>query len=66
MQYAASPTLADALFPRTDSDTRLAVWARNIVLMLGGMALVALCAQVQVRLPFYVGTVTLQLEKVET
>ncbi len=60
MQYAASPTLADALFPRIDSDSRLAVWARNITLMLGGAALVALCAQIQVRLPWTTVPITLQ------
>jgi biotin transport system substrate-specific component len=60
MQYAASPTLADALFPRIDSTSRAAVWSRNIALMLGGAALVALCAQVQVRLPWTTVPITLQ------
>jgi biotin transporter BioY len=54
VQYSASraPTLADALFPRIESETRAAVWARDLALMLAFAALVALVAQIQVRLPW--------------
>jgi biotin transport system substrate-specific component len=48
----ARPTLADALFPRIDTDSRAAVWARDIALMIAFAALVALVAQIQVRLPW--------------
>ena len=60
MQYTALPTLADAIFPGIDSESRALVWARNIVLMLGGMALVAVCAQIQVRLPWTTVPITMQ------
>jgi biotin transport system substrate-specific component len=60
MQYAATPTLADALFPRMASQSRAAIWARDFALILAGAALVALCAQVQVRLPWTTVPVTLQ------
>lgn len=60
MQYAASPTLADALFPRIDSESRAVAWARTIVLVVGGAALVTLCAQIQVRLPWTTVPITLQ------
>jgi biotin transport system substrate-specific component len=60
MHYAASPTLADALFPRIDSAGRAMIWARNIALMLGGAGLVALCAQIQVRLPWTTVPITMQ------
>ena len=52
LQYAATPTLADALFPRIAPGSRLAGWARDVVLMLGFAALVALTAQVQLRVPW--------------
>jgi len=55
VQYTASraaPTLADALFPRIHGQSRTAVWARDLALMLGFAALVALVAQIQVRLPW--------------
>jgi biotin transport system substrate-specific component len=60
MQYAASPTLADAIFARIDSGSRAAIWARNLALMVGGAALIALCAQIQVRLPWTTVPITLQ------
>jgi biotin transport system substrate-specific component len=60
MHHAATPTLADALFPRLDSGSRAGVWARDVVLMLGGAALVALCAQIQVRLPWTTVPITMQ------
>jgi biotin transporter BioY len=44
--------LADALFPRIGSSSKAAVWARDIALMLAFAALVALVAQIQIRLPW--------------
>jgi biotin transporter BioY len=52
LHYTASPTLADAIFPRFESGTRTAALARDLALMTGFAALVALCAQIQVRLPW--------------
>lgn len=59
MQYTASPaygagrpTLADAIFPRIQSESRLASLARDLALMCVFAALVALLAQIQVRLPW--------------
>ncbi len=52
MQYAASPVLADAIFPRFGSDSRAAVWAREAALIVGFAVLVALLAQVQARVPW--------------
>ena len=52
MQYAASPVLADAIFPRIGSDSRAGVWAREAVLIVGFAVFVALLAQVQVRVPW--------------
>jgi biotin transport system substrate-specific component len=50
--YAAAPTLADVIFPRVQTNSRVAAWARDLALMLGFAAFVALLAQVQVRLPW--------------
>jgi biotin transporter BioY len=55
VQFTASParpTLADALFPRIETDSHVAVWARDLALMLSFAALVAISAQIQVRLPW--------------
>ena len=54
MQYAEAPhrTLADALFPTFDTSDRWLVLARNAALIFGGAALVALFAQIQIRLPW--------------
>jgi biotin transport system substrate-specific component len=52
MQYAASPTLADAIFPRLETGSRAANWAREIALIGGFAVFVALLAQVQVRVPW--------------
>jgi biotin transport system substrate-specific component len=52
LQLVASPTLADALFPRVASDSKAAVWARELALIAGFAAFVALAAQIQVRLPW--------------
>jgi biotin transport system substrate-specific component len=60
MHHAAAPTLADALFPRIDAGGRAGAWARDVALMLGGVALVALCAQIQVRLPWTTVPITMQ------
>jgi biotin transporter BioY len=48
----ASPTLADAIFPRIESDSQIYAWARDLALMCAFAALVALVAQIQVRLPW--------------
>ncbi|HEU0075447.1 MAG TPA: biotin transporter BioY, partial [Dehalococcoidia bacterium] len=61
MQYTLSParpTLADALFPRIESDNRVAVWVRDLALMLAFASLVALVAQIQIRLPWTTVPVT--------
>jgi biotin transport system substrate-specific component len=60
MHHAATPTLADALFPRIDAGSRGAAWARDAALMLGGVVLVTLCAQIQVRLPWTTVPITMQ------
>lgn len=52
MQYVASPTLADALFPKVRSDSKAMAWAREIALIVGFAAFVALAAQIQVRVPW--------------
>jgi biotin transport system substrate-specific component len=52
MQYAQPRTLADAIFPRIDSSNRALVLARDAALILGGALLVALFAQIQIRLPW--------------
>jgi biotin transporter BioY len=52
LQYTASPTLADAIFPRFESKSRIASFTRDLALMVGFAALVALSAQIQVRLPW--------------
>lgn len=58
MQYSGSATLADAVFPRLDGSSRALFWARDVALMCGFAALVALLAQVQVRLPWTTVPVT--------
>ncbi len=45
-------TLADALFPRVNSKNQALRIAREVVLMLGFAAFVAVCAQIAVRLPW--------------
>ena len=52
MQLVAQPTLADALFPRVETNSRAIAWAREIALMVGFAAFVALAAQIQVRVPW--------------
>jgi biotin transporter BioY len=52
MQYAASPTLADALFPRFATNSRGAMWLRELAMIGGFVILVALLAQVQLRVPW--------------
>jgi biotin transport system substrate-specific component len=52
LQYSRAGTLADAVFPRIQSDSRWLAFARDAALMLGFAAFVALFAQIQVRLPW--------------
>jgi biotin transport system substrate-specific component len=52
LQATQPLTLADAVFPRIESDSKALVYARDIALMLGFAALVALLAQIQVRTPW--------------
>jgi biotin transport system substrate-specific component len=52
LQQAQSLTLADAVFPSIRSDSRAAVVARDLALMIGFALFVALFAQFQVRLPW--------------
>lgn len=52
MQTAQPLTLADVLFPRIESDSRLLALGRDLLLMAGFAALVALLAQVQIRTPW--------------
>lgn len=52
MLHTAAPTLADAILPRVETASRVSLWAKDLALMLGFAALVALLAQVQVRLPW--------------
>ncbi|MPZ49566.1 MAG: hypothetical protein GEU75_09765 [Dehalococcoidia bacterium] len=51
-QTTQSMTLADAIFPRIESDSRALAIARDVALMVGFAAFVALFAQIQVRLPW--------------
>lgn len=60
MQYATSPTLAEAIFPNVASNSRAMVWVRNLALIVGGAALITLCAQIQVRLPWTTVPITMQ------
>ena len=50
--YTQASTLADAVFPRLQTNSRAAVLARDIALMAGFAGFVALCAQIAVRLPW--------------
>src|SRR3970040_199893 len=50
--YTEALTLADAVFPRVQTDSRVAALARDIALMVGFAGFVALCAQIAVRLPW--------------
>jgi biotin transport system substrate-specific component len=52
MQRSGTLTLADAVFPSVPSDSRALVIARDLALMIGFAAFVALFAQIQVRLPW--------------
>jgi len=60
MQGTRTLTLADAVFPRFDSQRRVLVLARDLALMAGFAAFVALCAQVQMRLPWTTVPITAQ------
>jgi biotin transport system substrate-specific component len=50
--HTAAPTLADVIFPRVQTDNPVTAWAKDLALMLAFAGLVALLAQVQVRLPW--------------
>src|SRR3989337_4182504 len=50
--YTQASTLADAVFPRFQPDSREAALARDIALMVGFAGFVALCAQIAVRTPW--------------
>src|SRR3972149_5708135 len=50
--YTEAVTLADAVFPRVQTDSKIAALARDLALMLGFAGFVALCAQIAVRLPW--------------
>jgi biotin transport system substrate-specific component len=50
-RHTQSLTLADAIFPRIDSRNRLLAWARDLALMAGFAAFIALFAQIQLRQP---------------
>ena len=52
MQTTQPLTLADAVFPRIESDSKALLIAREILLMVGFAALMALLAQIQVRTPW--------------
>ncbi len=52
MQATQRLTLADAVFPRIESDSKAVALARDIMLMVGFAALMALLAQIQVRTPW--------------
>jgi biotin transporter BioY len=52
LQATQPLTLADAVFPRIESDNRALVYARELALMVAFAALMALLAQVQVRTPW--------------
>ena len=49
---APAPTLADAVFPAWQTDSRLARLAHDAVLVLAFTGLVILCAQIVIRLPW--------------
>ena len=52
MQRTDALTLADAVFPRVQTDSRIAALARDIALMVSFAGFVALFAQLAVRLPW--------------
>jgi biotin transport system substrate-specific component len=50
--YTEALTLADAVFPRVQTDSRVAALARDVALMVSFAGFVALCAQIALRLPW--------------
>ncbi|HEY4684475.1 MAG TPA: biotin transporter BioY [Dehalococcoidia bacterium] len=52
MDYPQARTLADAIFPRFGSEGRLVALVRDLTLMFGFAAVVALFAQIAIRLPW--------------
>jgi len=51
LQRTDALTLADAVFPRVQTDSKIAALARDIALMVSFAGFVALFAQLAVRLP---------------
>ena len=60
MQRTEALTLADAVFPRIRSDSRAAVLARDLALMVGFALFTALCAQIAIQTPWTPVPVTMQ------
>ena len=52
MQRTEALTLADAVIPRLQTDSKVVSLARDVALMVGFAGFVALCAQIAVRLPW--------------
>jgi len=52
LQRTEALTLADAVFPRIQTDSKIAALARDFALMTGFALFVALCAQIAIRTPW--------------
>jgi biotin transport system substrate-specific component len=52
MQLTAQPVLVDILYPKALAKTTTGKIAREIILVVGFVSLVAICAQIIIRLPF--------------
>ncbi len=52
MQRTETLTLADAVIPRFQTDSRMVALSRDLALMISFASLVAVCAQIAVRLPW--------------
>ena len=60
MQRTQTLTLADAVVPRLNSDSRVASLARDLALMVGFALFVGLCAQIALRTPWTTVPITMQ------
>ena len=60
IQSSPTLTLADAIFPRIESDNRALILARDLAIMAGFALFVALFAQIQVRTPWSPVPITAQ------
>ncbi len=60
LQRTEALTLADAVVPRINSDSRAAVLARDLALMTGFALFTALCAQIAIRTPWTTVPITMQ------